>query len=171
VSTPTANVSVRPAVPSDAVAVARVQQATWRAAYAEVLPPEALELDLATLEAAWSQAIWTPATEHHRLLVALEGADVVGIAASEPTEDGTELTVLLVEPRWGRRGHGSRLLAAAADHWRGDGVQFAVSWVFETDAVVSAFLESAGWAPETVGRTLESGETVVRQRRWHTSLC
>ena len=39
-----ADVSVRPARPQDAERIARVQLETWRAAYAEVLPPEALAL-------------------------------------------------------------------------------------------------------------------------------
>ena len=47
--------------------------------------------------------------------------------ARRPTTRGwtrrpCELSTLLVEPRWGRRGHGSRLVAASVDHWRGDGV-------------------------------------------------
>ena len=35
--------------------------------------------------------------------------------------DLASVTDLLVEPRWGRRGHGSRLLAASVDLWRADG--------------------------------------------------
>lgn len=164
------DLSVRPAVPQDAPDVARVQLATWRVAYTELLPHDALAVEVGELEAVWSQAIWAPPSDRHRLLVAVDGNDVVGLAASEPTPDGAELTALLVEPRWGRRGHGSRLLAATVDHWRLDGVTVAVTWVFEADAVVSTFLESAGWGAETVGRSLDTGAVVVRQRRWHTAL-
>jgi len=161
---------VRLAVPSDAEAVARVQLTTWREAYGSVLPAEALEADAGAVAAVWAQAISAPPSPRHRLLVALDAGEVVGIAASEPVEEGAELTALLVEPRWGRRGHGSRLLAATVDHWRGDDVALGITWVFEQDLVVSGFLESAGWGPETLGRTLETGTTVVRQRRWQTSL-
>jgi GNAT superfamily N-acetyltransferase len=165
-----ADVSVRPATPADAGAVARVQLATWQAAYGGLLPPEALALDPDDLAAAWEQAVAAPPSPRHRLLVAVDGGEVAGLAASEPAEQGVELTALLVEPRWGRRGHGSRLLAASVDHWRTDGAAVAVTWVFEADDVVAAFLASAGWGPETVGRALESGTSVVRQRRWHTAL-
>jgi len=165
-----ADLSVRPAAPADAEAVARVQLATWRAAYADVLPPEALELDAGAVAAAWEQAVTSPPSPRHRLLVAVDGGEVVGLAASEPGEEGGELTELLVEPRWGRRGHGSRLLAATVDLWREDGVERAVTWVFEQDAVLAGFLESAGWGPETVGRTAVVGSRTVRQRRWHTAL-
>ena len=37
--------------------------------------------------------------------------------------DVAAVTDLLVEPRWGRRGHGSRLLAASVDLWRTDGFE------------------------------------------------
>jgi GNAT superfamily N-acetyltransferase len=169
-----ADVSVRPAAPGDAQAVARVQLATWQAAYGELLPPEALALDADDLAAVWEQAVSAPPSPRHRLLVAVDGEEVVGLAASEPHDEGAELTTLLVEPRWGRRGHGSRLLAATVDHWRADGARLGVTWVFEADHVVSGFLEAAGWGPDAVGRALET-ETptvskVVRQRRWHTEL-
>ncbi|MDP9182966.1 MAG: GNAT family N-acetyltransferase [Actinomycetota bacterium] len=171
-----ADVSVRPARPSDAAAVARVQLETWKAAYAEVLPPGALALDVVDVEAAWSQAVSAPPSPFHRMLVALDGAEVVGFAACEPCPDedleepAAELTAFLVEPSWGRRGHGSRLLAAAVDLWREDDVPLAVTWVFEVDAVVRAFLTTAGWAPDTSTRTLEAEGTAVRQERWHTAL-
>lgn len=171
-----ADVSVRPAQPSDADAVARVQLETWRAAYRDVLPPSALALEHADVEAAWSQAISEPPSAHHRVLVALDGGEVVGFAVCEPSPDDDldvpagELAALLVEPRWGRRGHGSRLLAAAVDLWREEQVSLAVTWVFESDAVVGSFLESAGWGPDTAGRSLEADGLVVPQRRWHTAL-
>lgn len=171
-----ASVSVRTARPSDAAAIARVQLTTWRAAYADVLPSDALTLDPADLEGAWAQAVSTPPSSHHRLLLALDGEQVVGFAACEPATDedldvpAAELTALLVEPRWGRRGHGSRLLAAAVDLWREESVSLAVAWVFDTDQVVEGFLTTAGWGPDSVWRSLEADGTAVRQRRWQTTL-
>lgn len=161
---------MRPATPSDAPAVARVQLATWRAAYADLLPPAAVELDEADVAAAWAASLTSPPTPQHRLLVALDGAEVVGVAACEPGAEGAELTLLLVEPRWGRRGHGSRLLAAAVDLWRADGVDRAVTWVFESDAVLAGFLQAAGWGPDTVGRAVDTETGIARLRRWHTAL-
>ena len=158
------------------MAVARVQLATWHEAYASLLPAAALELRVEDVEAAWAQAVSSPPSPYHRVLVAVDGTEVVGFAACEPATDDDvegragELSALLVEPRWGRRGHGSRLLAAAVDLWREESVEVAVTWVFEADAVVAGFLESAGWGPETVGRGLDADGTEVLQRRWHTAL-
>lgn len=169
--------SVRPAGPEDAERVARVQLSTWQTAYGDFLPAEALDLPLVQVAAVWLNAIEAPPSPQHRVLVALEQAELVGFAASEPATDDdldatqtVELSALLVEPRWGRRGHGSRLLAASVDHWRGDGATVAVTWAFETDAVMTAFLESAGWGFDGLGRGLDTGPRLVHQRRLHTDL-
>lgn len=163
-----ADVSVRPAGPADAELVARVQIATWQSAYASLLP--ALDLPLDQVAAVWLNAIEVPPSPQHRVLVACELDQVVGFAACEPIEGGAELSALLVEPSWGRRGHGSRLLAACADLWRSEGVALAVHWAFEEDLVMTAFLESAGWGFDAMTRGLDTGERVLTQRRLHTSL-
>ena len=74
---------------------------------------------------------------------------------------------LLVEPRWGRRGHGSRLLAAVADIALGNGVARLQTWLLEPDSVSAGFLESAGWAPDGWARTLDTGAEPVHEVRWH----
>ena len=168
-----ADVSVRPARPSDARDVARVQLGTWRTAYADLLPPEALDLPEDDVAAVWEAAVASPPGPQHRVLVALERADVVGFAATAPADDpagAAELSALLVEPRWGRRGHGSRLLAACVDGWRADGVELAVTWVWERDPAVRGLLTASGWAPDGAARGLDTGPRVQRQLRLHTAL-
>lgn len=162
-----ADVSVRPARASDAELVAKVQLETWAAAYASLLPPPDLRLDHAA--AIWLNAIESPPSPQHRVLVACELDQVAGFAACEPVDDGAELSTLLVQPSWARRGHGSRLLAACADLWRQEGVALAVTWVLAEDLVMSAFLESAGWALDGATRGLDTGEAVLTERRLHTA--
>ena len=165
-----ADVSVRPARPTDAERVAHLQLATWREAY-PFLPAEALDVPLDQAAALWLRAIEVPPSAQHRLLVAMERDEVVGFAASEPAEAGNaELTALLVEPRWGRRGHGARLVAATVDHWRGDDVTIAQHWAWARDGATRAFLVSAGWDRDGATRELDLGERSERQVRFHTSL-
>lgn len=172
---------MRPARPDDAPEIARVQAVTWRAAYRSLLPEEVLDgWDDAAATRAWRAAVETPPTPGHRVLVALEGADVVGFAAYGPAEvtEGlpssagptAEVSTLLVEPRWGRRGHGSRLLAAVADLARQDGVARLETWLPEADDVSARFLESAGWVPDGWARVLDTGGAPLRELRWHTLL-
>ncbi len=165
-----ADVSVRPARPADAERVAHLQLTTWREAY-PFLPAEALDVPLDQAAALWLRAIEVPPSAQHRWLVAMERDELVGFAASEPAEPGTaELTALLVEPRWGRRGHGARLVAATVDHWRGDGVTLAQHWAWAVDAATRAFLVSAGWDRDGATRELDLGERTESQVRFHTSL-
>jgi GNAT superfamily N-acetyltransferase len=178
----TADVSVRPGRPEDADAVARVQVVTWRAAFRSLLPAAVLDgWDDGTAAESWRAAIAAPPTPGHGVLVAVERAEVVGFAAYGPAEltsaerphpsgPSLEVATLLVEPRWGRRGHGSRLLAAVVDLARTTGVSRLQSWLAESDRVSAEFLESAGWAPDGWARTLDTGGTPLREVRWHTLL-
>ena len=173
---------VRPARPEDAAAVAAVQAITWRTAYRAVLPEELLDSwDEEGAADAWRAAITSPPTPAHGVLVAVERDEVVGFAAygpaEVPAEEGphpagptTEVAALLVEPRWGRRGHGSRLLAAVADRARATGAARLQIWLPEQDRVSAAFFESAGWAPDRWVRTLDTGAAPLREVRWHTLL-
>ncbi|HTF09964.1 MAG TPA: GNAT family N-acetyltransferase [Asanoa sp.] len=178
---------VRPARPEDAAEIARIQVATWRVAYRRMLPRHVLDdLDEAWIAERWSASIAQPPSPRHRVLVAVEQAEqsyLVGFAASGPVDeqalapeepplpdDVAAVTDLLVEPRWGRRGHGSRLLAAAVDLWREDAFAAAVAWAYDGDAATRKFLGSAGWAPDGAGRALDVEDMLVYQLRLHVDL-
>jgi GNAT superfamily N-acetyltransferase len=178
----TSDASVRPAFPDDAAEIARIQVVTWRTAYRFLLPPAVLdEWDADSATASWRTAISSPPTPGHGVLVALEKNTVVGFAAYGPAEltgderpdpagPSSEVTTLLVEPRWGRRGHGSRLLAALADLAAHGGAARLQVWLLEADAVSAGFYESAGWAPDGWARTLDTGDVPLREIRWHVLL-
>jgi GNAT superfamily N-acetyltransferase len=178
----TADASVRPARSADAPEIAHIQAVTWRTAYRAALPTSVLDgWDEAQATAAWHAAVTAPPTPAHGVLVALERERLVGFAAYGPAEvdagqapdpagPTTEVSTLLVEPRWGRRGHGSRLLAAVADLARGTGARRLQAWLLESDAVSAGFYESAGWAPEGWARTLDTGGEPLREVRWHALL-
>jgi GNAT superfamily N-acetyltransferase len=177
-----ADASVRPAVPGDAAEIARVQVDTWRTAYRSVLPAAVLDdWDAAAAERSWHAAITAPPTPGHGVLVALERNTLVGFAAFGPAEltageqqdpagPTTELSTLLVEPRWGRRGHGSRLLSAVADLAGSGGAARLQVWLLEEDRASTGFYESAGWAPDGWARTLDTGDAPLREVRWHALL-
>jgi GNAT superfamily N-acetyltransferase len=179
---------VRPARPEDAGDIARIQLSTWRTAYRRMFPPHILAgLAEADLAEAWTAAIVDAPSERHRVLIAVEQAEanteIVGFAAAGPADeqalapeepslpDGTAaVTDLLVEPRWGRRGHGSRLLSAAVDLWREDGFTHAVAWAYDQDKAMQKFLGSAGWEPDGAGRALDVEDMLVPQLRFHVWL-
>lgn len=181
---------VRAAEPADAWLIARVQLTTWRYAYRRLMPPDVLAgLDEEWMAQRWHAAITEPPTPRHRVLVATEQAVdqdyLVGFAAAGPADaealapdedparlgpDVAAITELLVEPRWGRRGHGSRLLAALVDLWRPDGFSTAVAWAYQDDTATRSFLTSAGWAPDGITRSVDVDDMLVPQLRLHVSL-
>jgi GNAT superfamily N-acetyltransferase len=175
-------VSVRPARPEDAAEVARTQAVTWRTAYRSVLPAAVLDdWDEAAAAETWRAAVTSPPTPGHGVVVAVERDVIVGFAAFGPAElaadeppdpvgPTTEIATLLVEPRWGRRGHGSRLLAAVVDLARATGAVRLQIWLPEEDEVSARFFESAGWARTGWVRTLDTGGPPLHEVRWHTVL-
>ncbi len=172
--------SVRVAWVADSTALGAVQARAWQAAYGQALPATALAgLRADELGQAWADAIRRPPSARHRVLVALERAQVVGFAALAPSDDpdadpvaDAELVVLAVDPQHLGAGHGSRLLAAVADTCRADGFRRATTWVLAGDDALLTFLQSAGWAPDGAFRELsgEGDDDTARQVRLHTDV-
>jgi GNAT superfamily N-acetyltransferase len=169
--------SVRLATADDAPAVAHVQRTVWTAAYADLLPPGAVEgFDVRAVAAGWAGPIGAGA-----VWVATEGDALVGFCAAGPAspddladaagvvpEDAAvvaTVAALLVEPRWGRRGHGGRLLVEAAAALRAAGAARAIAWVPERDTASRRFYERAGWDPDGTVRTLDAGGRPLREIR------
>ena len=175
-----ADVSVRPASPDDAPAVAAVQAESWKQTFSGTLPPAVLDL-LRGAQAVeqWRLAVAEPPSRRHHLLVAEAGTEVVGFAALAPASDpdthaelDAELVAVGVLPDRLREGHGSRLVNAAVDHLRRDGFVTARVWVTGSDPL-RPFLEGAGWAADGAHRTLDlrdDGTVVVSQVRLHASI-
>jgi GNAT superfamily N-acetyltransferase len=174
-----AQAAVRTAKPEDIDDIARIQVDTWRAAYTDILPAEVLT----ALDPAELGEIWQDTLEHGEatIYVATEGEWTVGFCAAGPAPD-TELAdhegnlpedagsigligTLLVELRWGRRGHAGRLLAAAARGLSDAGGTRGIVWIPESDAVSLAFYERAGWGRDGMVRTLDAGGRPLREIR------
>ena len=159
----TADVSVRPAVPGDDVAMTAIQVGAWRSSHADVLGDDVLDaLDTVRMREQWAAAISSPPGPGFAVLVACAGADVVGFAAVAPGQ----VLALEVEPRHQRGGHGSRLLAAAVDRLRRDGAGEGVRRVLDGDAAGDAVRGGGRRGPDGRTRTLATGLRDVVERRW-----
>lgn len=189
------DVSVRPARVADVEEISRVQLETWRTAWGHILPPGVLERATPALVAEqWSAAVTGPPTTQHRVLVATDREAIVGFVAFGPADadaeggpDGrnwssieggipppsvrpAQIVTMLVEPRWGRRGHGSRLLAAAVEAMRADGFDTGLVWLYNADHASEAFFTSAGWERDGFARTLDTGRGELLEVRLHVAL-
>lgn len=168
---------VRDARAPDAGDLARIQVERWRTGYAGLVPAGVLaELTSAEAERRWREhwaaSLASPPTSRHRVLVAVAagaagGRVVAGFASFGPGTDpdrwpatDAELYELCVAGGQARRGHGSRLLNAAAATMAGDGFGTVCAWVLERDAAAREFLGSAGWAADGARRELDMGVPV-----------
>jgi GNAT superfamily N-acetyltransferase len=176
--------AVHAALAEDIPEIARIQRETWLTAYAELLPPTVLAgLDAADAEDAWRSALREGSA---RLFVATEGSWTVGFCSAGPAPDSEVadangelpadaastalIGTLLVEPRWGRRGHGGRLLGTAAAALRAEGATRGIVWVPERDQVSRSFFTRAGWSPDGIARTLDAGGQPLRELRMSGTL-
>jgi GNAT superfamily N-acetyltransferase len=152
-----------------------------RVGCARILPAAVLDgLTVDAARQAWAAAVTAPPSPQHHVLVAVEGDWTVGFTAVSPAGDLQDddrdqattvaITPVVVEPRWARRGHGSRLMAAAVDVARADGMTRAISWIPEADTVSREFLAGSGWAPDGLARALDTGAGELREIRLHVSL-
>ena len=175
--------SVRPAVPGDESAISALQWGAWRALLTgEELAAQGLSEE--RLRAGWEAALSSPRPASAALVVALHGNSVVGFALAGPDDEAgadrgqsgaaggppgaapaqtggvpaavpTQIYELVVEPRFCRSGHGSRMLAAVADLVGGA----MRVWIDARDEARQRFFSSAGFAPAGAGRTIGDGHT------------
>ena len=134
------------------------------------------------IAAGWEHAVEHPPSAEHRVLVATDGpagsgavVGLVGLAPTEavspegagdseaPVQRGVELTALGVAPANQRRGHGSRLLAAATDYARAGGGEVLLVWTPRGDQAFTAFLSGAGLTLTGSRRELPVGLGVIEE--------
>lgn len=176
---PAHTTSVRLALPTEATAIAEIQQRAWADdPDLAVLTDEVSSTDAVT---AWSEAIMRPPMADFRVLVAVEpdkngAAEVRGFAAIGPSEDAdaehTDALVaeFAVDPRHRGQGHGSRLLNAVVDTLRADRFTRATWWVRTGDDATRRFLTEAGWGADGAHRETgtEDEQIRIKEVRLHT---
>jgi GNAT superfamily N-acetyltransferase len=148
---------IRLAEADDAEAIARIQIAAWRQAYADILPADFLTgLDETARAAQWRTRIGPAAHADAPTFVALDKADALrGFTHTGPLRDDdlppegrAEVYTVYVDPVAWRQGVGRALMAAVDDFWAPTDVRELVLWVFEENAESRAFYERLGWAPD-----------------------
>ena len=140
---------LRPAVPDDAMAVARVHVRAWQAAYRGVMPDDYLRA-LRPEDRAQRYDFGNLDPARPRTLVAIEADTVLGFATLSPARDSDaaghgELCALYVEPDCWGRGIGEALASAARDDLYRLGFRQAILWVVTGNARAQQFYRADGW--------------------------
>lgn len=165
--------TVRRATAADAATIAELQIQVWQQAFSALLPAQVVMTDPVAHAVVWDGRL----RQGGPVLLALEGAEPVGFAAVSAELDGRnllapigEIEVLHVVPRWGRRGHGGRLLAGAAGELRRLAATSAQWWIPESDTATAGFVAGAGWVADGVRRELDTGAEPIFEVRYSGSV-
>lgn len=156
-------IAVRRARPSDAAAIGAVHVATWRSAYAGLLPEAFLaELSVIRHSSGYQKAI-ADRRDGHAIFVAVasgtdappgqdtrEGGVVVGFVSGgrsrRPGLGQGEVETLYVLDDYRERGVGRRLMRAMAAHLAAVGCRSAMLWVLEANPTRWFYLRLGGRA-------------------------
>jgi len=138
-------VRVRAATGADADAVARVQQETWRVAYAHVFPAEGLGEDFIDVE-RWRRRLIDPPPGWSTFVAERDGR-LVGFSSVGPSRDEGgigELYAIYVDPPEWSTGAG-RALLERSEQRLAEEYHEATLWVLEDNPRARRFYELAGW--------------------------
>jgi ribosomal protein S18 acetylase RimI-like enzyme len=143
-------ITLRPATPADARAIARIHVETWRTTYAGMLPDKTLiGMNVDAKASAWRRALSAPeAIAGGVLLAEAEGTGPIGFASSGRNRMPAlpfagEVQTLYVQPDWQNQGVGRRLLQGCFATLRHRGFGSAVVWVL-ADNPARFFYERMG---------------------------
>ena len=164
---------VRRAEVADAEALARINVAGWRAAYAGLVPAEYLAgMDAPQRLEQWQRIVAMP--EPTATFVAVDEQDTIAAyCALGPlrTADGGqelgagELRAIYADPARRGSGAGRAVHDAGIDHLIQQGFGWAGVWVFDANESARAFYAARGWAPDGQTHSFEiMGVTIPEMR-------
>lgn len=162
------DVTIRPATVSDAEAIARVDVASWRGAYSEILPNSYLRsLDVSDRADEWTAALTAPGA---RVLVAEDGSSTIGFTSVGPSRDedaepgDLEIYAIYLHPRaWGSGVARDLMRTVLADVPNGTPVTL---WILEANERAQHFYRRHGFHPDGVERIDLIGDKPVTQLRF-----
>jgi GNAT superfamily N-acetyltransferase len=158
-------VALRSARDEDARPIAEVHVASWRAAYAGLLPDAVLAgLSVEARAARWARLL---ADDRHQVVVAESEGEVIGFGHVGPSREADleattgQLITLYVEPGWWGTGVGRAVHDAALERLSRQDVDRVVLWVLSTNVAARRFYRYLGWERDVVLRVQQFGGAVV----------
>ena len=143
--------TIRLAEPSDSLAIAEIQIATWRSAYRGIVPEKFLSsMSVVSQERLWSSHVSRP---HSPLFVAVRDAECIGFCHVSPARDPdavshAEIVALYVSPHCQKQGAGRLLMSRAIDFATSNGYESLCLWVLSLNHSGRSFYEQAGFTTD-----------------------
>jgi len=159
---------VRLATAADAEAIARVQQETWREAYAHVYPADGLAGNFIDAQ-RWRRRLERPPRGWTTFVA---GDPVVGFASVGPSRDEPELgelyAIYVLPTAWGS-GTGLAMLERGEERLA-ERYDEATLWVLDDNPRARSFYERAGWRPDGSTKWEERWSVAAAEVRYRKCL-
>lgn len=127
----------------------------------------------------WSDAITSSHDARYTIFSAIEDGVVVGFLALAPTDPDNsdpesprieEIIALEVHSAYRRKGHASRLLAAAATHAQAIEADYLTTWIPSEAEARTRFFSEAGFAPAGTRTTVAGPSGDITLHAWAAAL-
>jgi ribosomal protein S18 acetylase RimI-like enzyme len=163
---------IRPALISDAAALARVHVDSWRAAYGGLVPDSSLRrFTYEWREERFREAIAAHAEETY---VVQQDEQVVGFLTLGAARDADmdvsltgEIWGIYISPKYWRKGIGRKVAQEAETVLKSRGYKTIVLWVLEDNRQARQFYAALGFEPDGASRIIDWGTPLkaVRYRK------
>ncbi len=160
----TISIDVRRAEPLDAAAIAATHDASWRHAYAGLLPYRALDAMVRRRGTDW----WERALRHSTDILVLDIGDrIVGYVTLGPNRVSTlpfegEIYEIYLLPEYQGLGFGAKLFQAAREELIALGMKGVVVWALEDNIGATNFYLNAGGRDIAEGSEAFDGSTLKK---------
>ena len=175
-SEPQPGVSVRVAAPFDSAAIARVQVASWQAAYRSLMPDSFLDALSPETRAEQWHTILREAERDERTWAGIHDGVLAGFASAGPSRDfraglrtGEIYALYTLPGAWGS-GLGAELLREATTWLPARGFEEATLWVLAENARARSFFERDGWEFDGLEMDVRFGDRRVAEMRYRKRL-
>jgi ribosomal protein S18 acetylase RimI-like enzyme len=155
----------------DARPIAEIHVATWKVAYAGIVPDDFLAgLSVEKRESYWREQI---PLGHQKIVVAKLDASVVGWIAYGASRDddagsgAAEIWAIYVSPEFWSGGVGRNLWLHSQSHLVTEGYRSVSLWVLAANSRAINFYRKAGFVPDPSGnKEFEIGGTLLKEVRY-----
>ena len=169
-------IQLRRAKEGDARAIAEVHVATWRHAYAGLIPAEVLGmLSVDSRERFWQREVTVMAPDRRPWVAEVDGAIAGFVSAGASRDDDAtrwtgEVYAIYVDAECWDRGVGRNLLTHAERDLSAHGYTEATLWVLAGNERARRFYEAAAWQFDGATKVETIGSAELREVRYRKTL-
>ncbi|HEV7908019.1 MAG TPA: GNAT family N-acetyltransferase [Pseudonocardiaceae bacterium] len=167
--------TVRAARPDDAGEIARINVASWQAAYRGIVDDAVLDRMLPESRVpGWRRKL--AQSEPSGVFVAVDAQDRIGAYCAvgevveaddaHPDLDTAELEAIYADPEFRGTGAGHEVHEAAVRHLIAQGFRYAVLWVLQDNSSSREFYEAHGWRHDGRTHRFELGDQQLPEVRY-----